>query len=98
MEYSEIEEPKFSLSMTGTPNQMDTLITSIEDGLFSRLMFYSFVSEPVWKLLILQAKRLDIKVRKFSDILKRFVESNLIRKTNQVFTLRPKGLSLDGVL
>lgn len=43
---------------------------------------FLFVSEPVWKLLILQAKRLDIKVRKFSDILKRFVESNLIRKTN----------------
>lgn len=49
LEYSEIKEPKFSLAMTGTPNQMDALITSIEDGLFSRIMFYSFVSEPVWK-------------------------------------------------
>jgi hypothetical protein len=49
LEYSEIKEPKFSLAMTGTPNQMDTLITSIEDGLFSRIMFYSFISEPVWK-------------------------------------------------
>ena len=49
LEYSEIKEPKFSLTMTGTPNQMDTLITSIDDGLFSRIMFYSFTSEPVWK-------------------------------------------------
>ena len=48
LEYSEIKEPKFSLTMTGTPNQMNSLITSIEDGLFSRILFYSFISEPVW--------------------------------------------------
>jgi hypothetical protein len=49
LDYSEIKEPKFSVAITGKPNQMDTLITSIEDGLFSRIMFYSFISEPVWK-------------------------------------------------
>lgn len=49
LEYSEIKEPKFSLTMTGTPNQMNSLVTSVEDGLFSRIMFYSYISEPVWK-------------------------------------------------
>jgi len=49
LEYSEIKEPKFSLTMTGTPNQMNSLVTSVEDGLFSRIMFYSYKSEPVWK-------------------------------------------------
>lgn len=48
LEYCEITEPKFSLTITGTPNQMDSLITSIQDGLFSRFMFYSFTSEPIW--------------------------------------------------
>ena len=48
LEYCEITEPKFSLTITGTPNQMDSLITSIEDGLFSRFLFYSFTSEPRW--------------------------------------------------
>jgi hypothetical protein len=48
LEYCEIKEPKFSLTITGTPNQMDSLITSIEDGLFSRFLFYSFTSEPIW--------------------------------------------------
>lgn len=48
LEYCEITEPKFSLTITGTPNQMDSLITSIQDGLFSRFLFYSFTSEPVW--------------------------------------------------
>lgn len=47
-EYCEITEPKFSLTITGTPNQMDSLITSIQDGLFSRFLFYSFTSEPIW--------------------------------------------------
>lgn len=48
LEYCEINEPKFSLTITGTPNQMDSLLTSIEDGLFSRFLFYSFTSEPIW--------------------------------------------------
>ena len=49
LEYSEIKEPKFSVAITGTPNQLDSLITSIQDGLFSRFLFYSFVAKPVWK-------------------------------------------------
>ena len=48
LEYCEITEPKFSLTITGTPNQMDTLLKSIQDGLFSRFLFYSFTSEPIW--------------------------------------------------
>ena len=47
--YSEVKEPKFSVSITGTPNQMDSLITSIQDGLFSRFLFYSFNADPKWK-------------------------------------------------
>ena len=49
MEYSEIKSPKFSIALTGTPNQLNSLITSVEDGLFSRFMFYKFKIEPKWK-------------------------------------------------
>ena len=49
LEYIEVKEPKFSVAVTGTPNQLDSLITSVQDGLFSRFLFYSFVTEPVWK-------------------------------------------------
>ena len=49
LEYTEIKEPKFSLALTGTPNQLDLLMTSVQDGLFSRFLFYSFNAEPKWK-------------------------------------------------
>ena len=49
LEYTEIKEPKFSLALTGTPNQLDLLITSVQDGLFSRFLFYSFNAAPIWK-------------------------------------------------
>ena len=49
LEYTEIKEPKFSLALTGTPNQLDLLMTSVQDGLFSRVLFYSFNAAPIWK-------------------------------------------------
>ena len=49
LDYSEIKEPKFSVAITGTPNQLDTLITSIQDGLFSRFIFYSFTTKQKWR-------------------------------------------------
>lgn len=49
LEFIEVELPKISVALTGTPNQTNSLITSVQDGLFSRLMYYSYVSETVWK-------------------------------------------------
>jgi hypothetical protein len=49
LEYTEIKEPKFSVALTGTPNQMDGLINSVANGTFSRFLFYSFKSEAKWK-------------------------------------------------
>lgn len=46
--FTEIKEPKFSVVLTGTPNQMDSLIPSVHDGLFSRFLYYSFTSKPRW--------------------------------------------------
>ncbi|MFO8054944.1 MAG: DUF3987 domain-containing protein, partial [Bacteroidales bacterium] len=38
----EIDCPKLSVCLSGTPNQVSGLIKSTEDGLFSRFIFYNF--------------------------------------------------------
>lgn len=47
-EYIEIPEPKLSVALTGTPGQIAGLISSAEDGLFSRFFFYVFKSDQIW--------------------------------------------------
>ncbi|TKS57404.1 DUF3987 domain-containing protein [Mesohalobacter halotolerans] len=47
-EYFEINNPRISAVLSGTPNQILNIIDSAEDGLFSRFMFYVFSSEPIW--------------------------------------------------
>ncbi|MBT0608027.1 DUF3987 domain-containing protein [Aequorivita echinoideorum] len=47
-EYFEIDNPRLSVVLSGTPNQILNIVQSAEDGLFSRFMFYVFASNPVW--------------------------------------------------
>lgn len=47
-EYLQISEPKISIALTGTPSQLPNLIGSIEDGLFSRFIFYNYRVNRVW--------------------------------------------------
>lgn len=47
-EFIEIENPKLSMALSGTPSQVRGLINSTEDGLFSRIIFYVFESDPIW--------------------------------------------------
>ena len=49
LEYSKIEEPKFSLSITGTPDQIKSILSSTQNGLASRFMFYTFNTPPKWR-------------------------------------------------
>ena len=48
-ELIEISEPKLSVVLSGTPGQIRTLISDVENGLFSRFMFYYFEEKPFWK-------------------------------------------------
>jgi len=48
-EYIEVNEPRLSVALSGTPNQVTGLIASAEDGLFSRFMFYAFKAEQKWR-------------------------------------------------
>ena len=45
----EIEQPAISVVLAGTPGQVGKLIPSVENGLFSRFLFYCFETEPVWR-------------------------------------------------
>jgi len=48
-EFVEINAPKLSALLTGTPNQIASLIPNAENGLFSRFIFYVMNIKNVWK-------------------------------------------------
>ncbi len=51
-ELVEIPRPCLSVMLSGTPKQVQTLIPSAENGLFSRFMFYVMNMNLVWKDVI----------------------------------------------
>ncbi len=48
-EHNEVENPKIAVIISGTPNQLKRLINDAENGLFSRFLYYGFVTDRVWK-------------------------------------------------
>ncbi len=48
-EYVEINEPRLAVALSGTPAQAPRLISSAEDGLFSRFLFYAFKNNIEWQ-------------------------------------------------
>ncbi|MDJ1501823.1 DUF3987 domain-containing protein [Xanthocytophaga agilis] len=46
---NEVNRPRLSVCLSGTPAQVSRLIHSVEDGLFSRFMFYSFSIDASWR-------------------------------------------------
>jgi 5S rRNA maturation endonuclease (ribonuclease M5) len=48
-EFIEVDNPHLSILLTGTPKQVSNLIDSVENGFFSRLMFYDFQSTHIWR-------------------------------------------------
>jgi len=96
LDYSEIKEPKFSVAITGTPNQLDTLITSIQDGLFSRFIFYSFSAKQKWRSTYTEAIAVsnnDIFKGFSADLCDKFRSNNI-----QKFVMtRAQGIQLDEV-
>jgi hypothetical protein len=96
LDYSEIKEPKFSVAITGTPNQLDALITSIQDGLFSRFIFYSFNAKQKWRSTYTEAITVsnnDIFKGFSADLCDKFRSNNI-----QKFVMtRKQGMQLDEV-
>ncbi|MDD3152712.1 MAG: DUF3987 domain-containing protein [Bacteroidales bacterium] len=48
-EFVELETPRLSALLSGTPKQVSALIPNAENGLFSRFIFYYMNILPVWK-------------------------------------------------
>jgi hypothetical protein len=47
-EFVEVNNPQLAVSLSGTPKQIFNIISSAEDGLFSRFIFYVFKTDAVW--------------------------------------------------
>ncbi|MDP3180523.1 MAG: DUF3987 domain-containing protein, partial [Bacteroidota bacterium] len=47
-EFVELETPRLSALLSGTPKQVSTLIPNAENGLFSRFIFYFLSVRPIW--------------------------------------------------
>lgn len=58
--YFEINHPKLSLVISGTPGQVFPLINSQENGLFSRFIFYYFNDAFSWKDVSPDANPVDL--------------------------------------
>ncbi|MBX2938443.1 MAG: DUF3987 domain-containing protein [Ferruginibacter sp.] len=62
-----INNPRLSILLSGTPNQVPKLISSGEDGLMSRFLFYCFESEHIWKDVTSKFDKID-KEELFTNI------------------------------
>ena len=48
-QYDEINDPCLAVALTGTPAQAPRLLSSAEDGLFSRFLFYNYKNKIEWQ-------------------------------------------------
>lgn len=48
-QYDEINEPRLAVALSGTPAQAPRLLSSAEDGLFSRFLFYAYKNDIQWQ-------------------------------------------------
>lgn len=55
----EVDEPKLSVILSGTKNQLHPLIKSIENGLFSRFLYYYYDEKSKWKNISAEGSNID---------------------------------------
>lgn len=63
----EIESPRLALMMSGTPDQLARFIRTIEDGMYSRFLFYILRSDCKWKSQSPLSKKGSIDIRELFD-------------------------------
>lgn len=68
----EVEAPMLALLMSGTPNQLVSFIKTIEDGMYSRFLFYILKADYKWKSQSPLSERGNIDISElFEDISER---------------------------
>jgi hypothetical protein len=78
-EYVDIELPRLSVVLSGTPNQVVSLIPSAENGLLSRFIFYSMDIDDTWKNVFEKSTSNGLNVH-FEAIGKEFHELHWVFK------------------
>ena len=63
----EIESPRLALMMSGTPEQLARFIKTVEDGMYSRFLFYILRSDGKWKSQSPLSERGKINIRELFD-------------------------------
>jgi hypothetical protein len=58
-EFVEIKQPRLSVAISGTPEQIIKLIPNAENGLFSRFIFYAFSTKATWRNVSRKAQRIS---------------------------------------
>lgn len=88
--FTEIKEPKFSATISGTPGQFSGLVKSIEDGLVSRMMIYYFQKDPVWKTTFYEeaGNTLIDQIESAGKVISRFLQE---QKPREVKITRNQG-------
>jgi hypothetical protein len=83
----EINHPRLSICLTGTPSQVSALLKSTENGLFSRFLFYSFQNDgmPVFKDVFTNKRNgnlIDFFSKKSQELFESSLEIAKIGKIN----------------
>ncbi|WP_291563403.1 DUF3987 domain-containing protein [Bacteroides sp.] len=68
----EIESPRLALMMSGTPEQLARFVKTVEDGMYSRFLFYILRSDCKWKSQSPLSEKGKINIRElFEDLAER---------------------------
>jgi Protein of unknown function (DUF3987)/Toprim-like len=73
----DIECPRLSVAISGTKNQLFDFIPSVENGLFSRFMFYDFPLIPVFKNVFKNKRDLAKYYKSLSQDLIEFYDTHM---------------------
>ena len=86
--FLEIKEPKLSMVMTGTPNQLKPIVKSKEDGLFSRFAMYIFDDIDNFKNMFnpLLANHNEVFIEVSKEVLSRYQAMSTVQEIKLEFT------------
>ncbi len=93
-EFIEVDRPCMSVALSGTPNQVTGIISSSEDGLFSRFMFYVFKTDQIWKDVSPEAHNVNLTEHFKSLSIQVFEMVEYLRMKETTITLSPEQWNL----
>lgn len=86
-EYVHVQRPRLSAVLSGTPRQIQNLITDTENGLFSRFVFYRLPTRITWHNVFAKSGKGNIN-QNFADLGTEFFDfyTELMNAPETVFT------------